>query len=798
MVFALFAAASVQEVHASKEEETFFVAQKAYNDGFYEVALKYFEDFVKNYPNSKFITKANIYRARCLMNMDKYFDAHDILQGLIKTDVKVAELSEIYYLLGEINFRGKDYKMAVTHYNQVIDNFKETDFFGPSLYSRAWIEYLQKDFGKAKEDFLKAKDILDDNAALQDIYMKLGEIFFESKDLAALDNLIAEYKEKFEVQPFLDYFMFYKGVILSDKSKYTEAKAIFDSLKDSSDEGIRDNALFRSALLSLKSENEKEVRGALDQLKSEILKNLLEGHLAFRKEDYNEALKFYDSLCGLEDLSPQIRSEACLGKANALYNLGRLKDAVFWYNELIGKFKGFPQIISRARYNLGWTYLRLQDFKKAIGEFQKISQETDDPLVKISVECHIADALQDSERFDEALEAYDEIIKKYPNTLYTDYIQFQIGNTFLKMGKLEEAIIAFRFIQDKYPNSSFLDESLYSMGLAFFIAKDFASAKDVLDEFPDKFKDSSLRLEALYLLSQVYLNIKDYTNQQKILQEIINTCPFERELVQESVFDKAWSMYVEGKKKDAVKYLESFIPRLSPEKQQEAFFWVAQFYAQERDYKEAQKFYTKTLENCKNKSLCAESLFSLGVIFKEKNDFAEAKKYFEELLNKYPQEQISLKTAFVLIDIYVEEKNMEKANEMFLRLDQDFPQHSSEVMLKKAEAMRRMGKLDEASAIYSEIDKNFQIDSPDIYFEWANLLEDSRKTDEAMNIYFKITYLFEGNKDILFKTYLRIAQIYTEKEDLDNAIKIYEKISQLGQDYQKVAEEKIEELTHSR
>ena len=64
---------------ASSEEEALFVAKKAYEDGFYEVALNLFQRFLKKFPQSQKISEANLYISQCHFQKNRFVESLNCL-----------------------------------------------------------------------------------------------------------------------------------------------------------------------------------------------------------------------------------------------------------------------------------------------------------------------------------------------------------------------------------------------------------------------------------------------------------------------------------------------------------------------------------------------------------------------------------------------------------------------------------------------------------------------------------------------------------------------------------------------
>ena len=68
----------------SKEEESLFISEKAFEDGFYDVALGLFERFLKNYPDSKKIAQVNLLIGQSYFHQNKFLEALAKFEELLK------------------------------------------------------------------------------------------------------------------------------------------------------------------------------------------------------------------------------------------------------------------------------------------------------------------------------------------------------------------------------------------------------------------------------------------------------------------------------------------------------------------------------------------------------------------------------------------------------------------------------------------------------------------------------------------------------------------------------------------
>src|SRR3990167_8386539 len=101
-----FPIAASAQIPDSKEKELFLVAQKAFDDGFYDVAIRYIEQFLQEYPQTDKRIQASLLLGQCYFFKTQYLKAYEIFQSLLAhREFQDATL----YWLGETYLKGSDY-----------------------------------------------------------------------------------------------------------------------------------------------------------------------------------------------------------------------------------------------------------------------------------------------------------------------------------------------------------------------------------------------------------------------------------------------------------------------------------------------------------------------------------------------------------------------------------------------------------------------------------------------------------------------------------------------------------------
>jgi len=166
------------------ENELFLVAQKAFEDGFYDVAMRYINQLFEQHPQTKKHIQAKLLLGQCYFFKSQYLKAYDTFQDLLQySELKDATL----FWLGETYLKGSDYKQAEKQYQQLINLYPDSDYVPQAYYSLGWSYFEQSEFEKAKGAFRKLSANFPTHQLREDAAFKLAESEY---NLHAYENAI--------------------------------------------------------------------------------------------------------------------------------------------------------------------------------------------------------------------------------------------------------------------------------------------------------------------------------------------------------------------------------------------------------------------------------------------------------------------------------------------------------------------------------------------------------------------------------------------------------------------------------
>ncbi len=787
---------------SSREDEAFYVAQRAFEDGFYDVSLSLLERFQAAYPVSPKFAQADLLIGQCYYFQNKFLEALKKFEGLLNSafagDIKDAAT----YWIAEVHFKGNNFVKAGQYYKTIIDNYPKSRYYPAAYYSLGWCFFQEEMFDEALGYFKAVEEKFP--AEAQDASFKIIECLYNLKEYAKLKARLGNYIKIYASDNMkMPYMYFY----LAEAEYYlNNFQAAIDDyskvMQNSRDERLVGLSRLGQAWSHLKLKQYDLAEGAFGKIKISALEKpgrdvLLLGRavLLFETARFSEAKNMYDELI---QVAPEavILMQAYLGKGDAFYKMAEYADAKNTYKAALDRVvpEALPgEIIDRLHYGLAWAFLKEGEFKEAISEFQKIAKNTEDKVVKVSALCQIGDTYQDSGDYAKALDAYDAILKDYPDSFYGDYVQYQVGLTLLKSSNYDGAIMSFLAFKKKFPDSKLLDDVVYALGLAYFQKQDYRASREVFVDFTSRFKGSSIMPQAMYLLGTSLFNLGKYQDAIEVFKNIAREYAHDLETVQKAEYEIADCYYQMGEEKEAMsrfKTLRAKYPdsSLTPE----IMWWLGEYYYRHNDLDLARRYFSSLIRDFPKSGLIADAYYVLGSIAQEESKYPEAIDYFKKVMG-LGRTDLSGQAIIATGDIYSKQDNTGLALSTYQDAVKQYPNLGGLIYPKIAGLFYRGGNYADSLEFYR---KSLDIvpvkEMPEVQFKIAEILEAQGKTEEAIEEYLRVTYLYSDNSDSGTKAFLRLAKIYEDRENFAEALNIYNKISVTGVPEAKYAKERIE------
>lgn len=789
----------------AEEEELFFVAQNAFDDGFYDVATRYLTQFLNEYPQSEKNIKAKLLLGQSYFFDGKYLKAFDNFQQLLGySDSRDATL----FWLGETYLKGSDYSQAEKHYRQLIEIYPNSSYTPQAYYSLAWTFWEQKKCDLARDTFSQLIQLFPTHKFTEDAFFKIGECEYNLTLYESAIKYFQDYILRFENSTRFDQAYFYIAEAYYYLGDFIKANTYYAKVENLSE----DNKLILMAKVGtgwtyLKLRNFNQAQESFieaerfSEEKSMPLDDIYLGQASLFAEmgENEKALKAYETLISTFPNSARI-AEAYLGKGNILYIIENYSDAITTYKELIEKFSLEPnlqQVVEKSYFGLAWTYLKSGRIDLSIKSFEKIINRTKSKVVKVSALTQIGDAYQENGDLKKALEIYDRILKDFSDSLYTDYVQYQQALVFLKMNKIEAATFSLQTLQANFPNSKYLNDSNYYLALAYFKKGDWAAAKEQIELFLKKdHKTNDFLAEANYILASSLLNLEKAEKAVAVFQRVIKSYPQYSAIIKNSELGIAQCLYEMGKIKEAIKRFKILVYKYSKtETAQESLLWLGDHYLGISDFKNALKYYQELVVQLPNSTKINSVRYQLGQIYQEQGDLDQALNQYM-LISDPADQQLFAKAKLAIADIFSKDLDPDAAVETYTKIATNCPGFKRDAYLRIGEVYTSHNKFKKAIDFYQkaiEEDEGLSdVTKAELQFLIGETYETLNQPDESIEAYLKIPYLYPEDTLWVVKAYLRAARIFENREEWENAQITYHKIIKHDTDELKFAQERLE------
>ncbi|MEI6631892.1 MAG: tetratricopeptide repeat protein, partial [bacterium] len=716
----------------------------------------------------------------------------------------------VVYWIAEVHFKGNSYNKAAAFYKVIIDEFTQSVYCVYAYYSFGWCLFQEGKFQEAMKYFKIVEDKFPMEQQAQDASFKILECLYNLKDYAALLEKIKPYLKTYSKDPLkTNYLYFYMAEAEYYLNNFNEAIEGYSKvIANSNDDRMKTLSKLGIGWSYLKSKQYKEAQDVFEGVNLAALEKknqdallLAQAILAFETKKFSEAKDIYSDLINKASGQDAL-FQAYLGKADTLYNIAEYKEAIGVYREGLEKASvgNAPQdIVDKLYYGLAWAFLKEGKFKEAIAEFQKIAKQTEDKTIKVAALCQIGDAYQDAGDYAKSQETYDSILKDYPDSFYSDYVQYQLGLVLLKASNYDAAILAFGNLHNNFPDSKLSDDAYYALGLSYFQREDYKSSKEIFNKFQIERKDSYLRPQAVYLLGTSLYNLGNFTEAIEVFKDIIRTYSQDTELMQKAEYEIADCYDQMGNEKEAMsrfKTLRSKYPdsRLTPE----IVWWLGEYYYRHSDLAMARRYFLALIQDFPKSNLITDAYYVMGSIYSEENQYEQAISSFKKVM-EFAKSDLTGQAAVAIADIYVKQDKEDLALSTYKEVVEGYPNLGHLIYPKAADIYYKKRDYGQALGFYR---KSLEVvplrQMSDIQFKIGELLETQGKLQDAIEEYLKVTYLYSENNDLAVKALLRVASIYEDKNNLTEAVNIYRRVISMDVKEAKYAKERIDWLNNHK
>lgn len=605
-----------------------------------------FEDFLNDFPNSKYADKVNDYLVEVYLTTKNYQAALNSIDKIKHPSTKILEAkqdilfqlgtqaftnmeldkavdlfsraislgaynlesrNDAYFWRGESYYRQGEYNKAISDYRTYLNNTRQrnTDMYALAHYNLGYSYFKLKEYGEALNRFRQYVNLESNQQtpAYADAYNRIGDCLFHNRQFAMAEE---NYTRAAQLQPSAgDYSVYQKGFLLGLQKDYKGKISVMDRLiREFPESQYVDDALFEKGRSYVLLDNNQAAAASFEQL----MRDFPQSSLA-RKAGVQLGLIYFN------DNQPEKAADA--------------------YKSVISNYPGSEEV-KVALQDLKSVYIELNDinsfaaYANSLGGNVRFEVSEQDSLTYLAAEKLFMRG--DNEGARRSLTNY---LQTFPQGAFSSNANFYLASIAFAKKDLEEAKRLFSLVLES-GDTKFREESWARKAEIEYLDKDYAAAMEsfkhlqAVAENPENKEAAKLGLMRCAELTgqpqEALLAANDLLKEPKLSPEIMSEARYVRA--------KAYiSLKQENKALADLKEISKDTRTIHGA---EAKYLLAQLYYDNKDDKNAETVLMNFIENgTPHQYWLARGFILLADIYIRQGDDFQARQYLTSLQNNY-------------------------------------------------------------------------------------------------------------------------------------------------------------------
>ena len=614
----------------------YYIAQIYYIQGKKEDAIAYAEKKLKK-GTSYYDVEMNQLLGHAHFERGEFTEALPFLEAYVNKTKKVRR--EDLYELSYCYYQAKQYPKAIEGFKQL--SGKEDTLSQHAMYmlGDAYLKTGQKANARNAYLFCASNS---SNSSLKEVskynYAKLSyELGYQDEALNSLQSFLTEYPNSTYNKEAKELLV----SVLANTSNYADALNLLQTVDKPSENAkkLYPRILFGRATEYINDGRLAEADALLDKAMKEpanaaILPyiNFWKGEIAYRNNKIDDAIRYYNNYV--------TAGSPASGEANAM----------------------------NAKYNLGYSYLRKENYPAALSFFEPVGKNASlnaDPIIQDAY-IRTADCYFMNRDYTKANAMYGNVIKfSWPAEDYATFQQAMIAG----IKNPGDKINLLNTMNRKFPTSSLVTDGNMEIAKGYMSQERFKEAIPYLNNIIKEQGNSSQKPQAYLRLGICYYNLNNTGEALNQYKTLIAQYPNSDEA--NDALDDVKTISVEtGKTGDYVDFMKKAGKPLSTDAEDSLTFSAAEAQYENGNVTASLNSFNNYLQKFPDGAHTVDANFYRGEIYNSKGDWNNALNGYEAVVAEAPNKYAE-KSALTAARIYFFElKNYAKAETYYTQLKQ--------------------------------------------------------------------------------------------------------------------------------
>jgi TolA-binding protein len=821
-IFVIQASSQVPFIVNEKVSD-FTKGMELYNKEKYPAAIRFFDSFIKNEHNQSVLTvsEAEYFRALAAINLFNP-DAEYRMVTFIRTHPESPDINDAYLSLGDYFYRNKNYRKAVTYYEQVnrqeltseklpayffqlghslylrgdkprallmFSEIKDidTEFTPPALYYFSQIAYEQKMYETAMDGFSRLKD---DETFGSVVPFYIVQMLYLRKDYDRILEIAPDLLSSAGKERAIELYRFI-GDAYYNKENFKEALPYLEKFATGTRISGREDKYQLGFCYYKTGETEKaiklllEIGSGSDLLSQNIWYVLGDCYL---KVGNKKRAQFGFVMASKLDFDKKIREDALFNYAKLTYETSSspFGEVISAFQEYIEQYPGSARIEEAYNY-LVTTYLQIKNYKAALASLDKIRNKNS----KLEEAYQRVAFYRGLEMFknlelDASIDMFNKSLKyeKYDRQLRARAIYWR-GEANYRLGNYENAKADYTEFMG-LPGSMITSEYKtvrYNLGYSLFNLKDYLNAithlktfeSDVPNQKSDVIADARNRIADCYYITTSYSIAISYYD--KVIDYGKTDADY-------AMFQKGFSLGLmndQQGKADVLSTLtlrypsSSFVPN--------AIFERGRAYFVLKEYNKGEVDFNTIIASFQSTPFVPRAMVQLGLLYYNLGENDKAIAQYKKVIESYKSTQEARDAMTGLKNTYVEINDVESYFAYVRTLkgygDVNLAEKDS-MLYTSGENLYITRKFDRASEVFNSYLTEFPQGSflQNAQYYLAESYKMTGKREEALKLY--VAVADAPNNQFTEQSLIAAATIFYETENFKSSLDYYEKLEKVA------------------
>ena len=654
-----------------KEISRFQYAKLSYELGYQDEALNSLRSFLNDYPNSHYNAEAKDLLIDVLANTNNYKDALALLEGMPKMTenakrvyprilfgratelINDGQLNEadalltramfieynnsvlplVYFWKGEIGYRSNELDTAIKYYQAYATAGSPSAGEANAINVRYNLgyAYLRKENYPVSLSYfqpLMKTAALNSDAFSQDVYVRTADNYLMMKNFtqakSMYDNVI---KLSWPAEDYATFQLAMMGGVRSSAEKISLM-----------------NTMIR------KFPNSPLVADANMEIANTYMSD----------EKFREAISYLATVAN-SDRNENMKPQAYLKMGIAYFNINQNEDALKQFRTLVDKYPNSPEV-EDALDNVRAIYVEegrpadYADFMRKAGRPISISSED-------SLTYYAAEKKYDDQKLNEALDAFNDYLQRFPNGNYALDAQMNRADIYYAKKDWNNALSSYQAVVAEAPNKYAERAALVAARISFFELKDYAKAESYYAQLKQLAVGQENKLEAMRGLLRSQYQLQKWTEALENAKELTaakGASADDKALANMAI---AKSYQVSGEHDQAIANFKQVVQVNKGALAAEARYEIANSLFQLNKLTDAEKAAFETINKSGSYDYwVTRSYILLGDIYFKQKDYFNAKATYQSIVDNTLNPELKNEAQAKLTQVIDEEGKSSKVN----------------------------------------------------------------------------------------------------------------------------------------